>query len=521
MGRMAMWTPSALGTFLKQSLAYIDGTQVKLSFTMKVLPWILGSRYQRLLEALDNTNPPWASRAWMRQELALPRRAYLCFGRTRVQLDPRTHGVLRTVMEFGGYSNYKYIIQLLDQLWQCDQFNRRLYPLSDEEPKALTRLADENAGRVDATDARDLVYSLLGLGLPQFLPTGRSRIVPDYSKPIWQVWAETTLAMIDTDHSLRALENANIGRQSCRVQGLPSWAFDFHSFPYMTRKRDPDRYLLQLLGIPSQLERGQPGTRSRIGARSGVRTIRYATQPDPTQPSPAQPDPRYLTLNGQWLSDIVDTFKLPDEVAGFIGISSEANTLLRAMELFTRTHMSRMVDMPSTGYVKVTEHCISRPLRHLLSRVLTQVAKTPEWILTEASSDETHMYAVAANHLRWWAEETGWTRFASRELREPLDAMRYMQLRRVTQFFINTADSDTRAVASLENGLLGILAGSDLAVGDRIFLARGSEQALVVRACSDGYYQLRGLAYVEGIMQGELEVIFNGFDIQDEEIVLV
>jgi hypothetical protein len=192
------------------------------------------------------------------------------------------------------------------------------------------------------------------------------------------------------------------------------------------------------------------------------------------------------------------------------------------MGSFFQAHMSRMMDMPSPGPVFTTEHWISAPLKYLLSRVLKRVPKTREWSIAETERSDLYVYAadLAIKLLRCWVEDTGWTDFAARECRAPSNAMREMLTERVVALLAIAAESDTTAMVSLENGLLGLSAGY-IAVGDRISLARGSEYALVVRACPDGYHQLRGLACVEGIMQRELEVIFEPFDAQDEELVLV
>jgi hypothetical protein len=81
--------------------------------------------------------------------------------------------------------------------------------------------------RLDATDPRDKIYGLLGLGGP--FGNYKSLVRPDYSKPVESVYCEIARALIEDDRSLRA-----VGYASClaaETPGLPSWVPDWRSGP--------------------------------------------------------------------------------------------------------------------------------------------------------------------------------------------------------------------------------------------------------------------------------------------------
>ena len=98
-----------------------------------------------------------------------------------------------------------------------------------QEPNSLLSLAKATRD-TNASDPRDKVYSLLGL----LEEAGPVDIIPDYSFPVWEVYAKATITCINR-HSL-----GHLGMCPSRgtTELLPSWAIDFsclpdHSFYWM------------------------------------------------------------------------------------------------------------------------------------------------------------------------------------------------------------------------------------------------------------------------------------------------
>lgn len=83
-------------------------------------------------------------------------------------------------------------------------------------------------GSRDATDARDLVYGLLGL---QDLKSTSIILEPDYSKNTAEVYIDVVRATINAESGFRVLSNVQHEESFHQAHGLPSWA------PYWPRGR--------------------------------------------------------------------------------------------------------------------------------------------------------------------------------------------------------------------------------------------------------------------------------------------
>lgn len=74
-------------------------------------------------------------------------------------------------------------------------------------------------------DPRDIVYSILGLVQdPKF---DRTKVVPDYEKPVAIVYAEAFAELIRCEGSLHALSSVDYYKNAASDYGLPSWLPDW------------------------------------------------------------------------------------------------------------------------------------------------------------------------------------------------------------------------------------------------------------------------------------------------------
>lgn len=97
----------------------------------------------------------------------------------------------------------------------------RLLPfhhLRDKQAQTLLELLFM-AKQFQCSDPRDRIYALLGLAKP-----GETAIVPDYSKPVPQVYEEATLFLIQDEGNVDVLLDERLERKG---GGFPSWVPDY------------------------------------------------------------------------------------------------------------------------------------------------------------------------------------------------------------------------------------------------------------------------------------------------------
>ncbi|KAK5734913.1 hypothetical protein LTR17_008546 [Elasticomyces elasticus] len=183
-------------------------------------------------ESLCNIQPKWMDRAWVIQEYAVGRRTVFYFGRRRLVWDDRLPSALHFMdLAIPGLRCCQYLFCTLAQMdFVFTNVNGRLGDARGREHKKLASLQrSASITRVaQATDPRDKVYSLLGLIHPE-----EARLIPpDYTLPVWVVYARATFACIMADGLTRVLRD--VEHSSRAFDTLPSWTIDFSCYPEPT-----------------------------------------------------------------------------------------------------------------------------------------------------------------------------------------------------------------------------------------------------------------------------------------------
>lgn len=97
----------------------------------------------------------------------------------------------------------------------------------NDETRMLLNRALGFTGYFEATDPRDMIYALIGMGREQ----ERNSIVPDYNKPLEQVYTDAMTYLV---HSKTGLNILSMVYHNHRNRTLPSWVPDF-AMPHDSR----------------------------------------------------------------------------------------------------------------------------------------------------------------------------------------------------------------------------------------------------------------------------------------------
>jgi hypothetical protein len=187
---------------------------------------------------------PFWTRLWVLQEIVLAQKVLIICGHRCVPFESFVHAqsiwqqILAGYMEnwrnaAGFISLTKLLTSALSKIIETREQYHSYYKDSLKWSQPLLDLLMGCSIRLDATDPRDKIYGLLGLGGP--FGNYKSLVRPDYSKPIESVYCEIARALIEDDRSLRA-----VGYASClsaavdETSGLPSWVPDWRSGPGIT-----------------------------------------------------------------------------------------------------------------------------------------------------------------------------------------------------------------------------------------------------------------------------------------------
>jgi hypothetical protein len=194
-------------------------------------------------------NSPWFSRTWIRQEYILGgfgkdlsevQPILVCYGRSRFR------DFFPIVMNlFGAWtspSNHKFIFPGLTnyptrpQLWnlaQIESSRQFFYAYQNQKPtpdRLLTRtmlLRLVSEGQFQATDPRDLIYSVLGLVEAcfyhgeDFIP---SALVIDYRAPIEAVYSSFVREIVENTKRLDILSFCGGDGKSIEQSWVPNWS---------------------------------------------------------------------------------------------------------------------------------------------------------------------------------------------------------------------------------------------------------------------------------------------------------
>ena len=172
---------------------------------------------------LSERRRAWWCRTWVIQEMVLPTRLYVCVGLQLMRWD-------QLVIACNDWRMFDYhhvsaanacLLKLkrLDRLrkqWQIAKYSLDILELLDEGTESY------------ATDARDIVYGVLGLASPQ----DKHHIRVDYDRTVGQVYAEVTAMLINKRQSMDVIAKSLKRGTEKSQPGLPSWVVDYGSGSY-------------------------------------------------------------------------------------------------------------------------------------------------------------------------------------------------------------------------------------------------------------------------------------------------
>ncbi|KAH9810103.1 HET-domain-containing protein [Teratosphaeria destructans] len=201
----------------------------------KINPRVLAD--EDWLHVLHYLASPWFARLWVVQEAALPRSSTFCYQDSRMPLPKVLRAAVwlfyrrRTLpIKVDGWSLYRHHAIWLYSDHECGLSSQQV----SDDCGLINLLLDLQSFR--ALDSRDHVYGMLGLwqrlndrsGVPHLL-------TPDYSKPLWDVLRDATVATI---HSGRNLECLRCTVVRDPLEGhIPNWVLRIDR-PW-DRKQDP------------------------------------------------------------------------------------------------------------------------------------------------------------------------------------------------------------------------------------------------------------------------------------------
>lgn len=170
-------------------------------------------------------NTPWFHRAWTMQESVVAQdKMFLC-GENRLpdpfRLMPSLYE-LASQLEALDSGHTKWINHCIPvpTLLTKMSFNWTKHAADGKSPLSFAQCLGAQRG-AGCKDARDIVYSVLGLVQdPQF---DRTRVVPDYQKPVAVVYAEAFAEIIRSERSIEVLNGIDYRVNASPDYGLPSW----------------------------------------------------------------------------------------------------------------------------------------------------------------------------------------------------------------------------------------------------------------------------------------------------------
>ncbi|KAK3620596.1 hypothetical protein LTR56_023309 [Elasticomyces elasticus] len=431
----------------------------------------------RMDEALKSTDPCWLDRAWVVQEFVLARSVYICFDHTSLKFEPYNSTHPTQVQHMAERYPHFYRFQTV-----LDRFTGLFGRHQDSQGEARVRLLDvaRLTSSFEASNPHDKIYSLLGL----IHPEEAVHIPPDYTAPSWVTFARASYAATIGYCNLSILEFASWTNESHQPLSLPSWAVDFthmqRSHVYIALKTD------------FQWRAAGSGYNPPVTLSTDLRCVTakglYFATIDVSLPMFAQ------SSNGSYLA-ISDPALLPAQVDRMIEQAKG-----RVATVGWRTTLGHLL--------RVNERQPEEDLFFALSRRLGSQASRrtePQAIRDILAMCFRHWKACVSLRHPYAAEALGWSE-------EEVQTDSLLMWEGLME------SSETVCMFLTYNGFLGFAPGN-ASHGDSIVFLRGARWPVVLRQYED-CWEFRGLAYVAGIMNGELVDVLKDMHLTEKEFVL-
>ncbi|EJT73079.1 hypothetical protein GGTG_09929 [Gaeumannomyces tritici R3-111a-1] len=333
-----------------------------------------------------------------------------------------------------------------------------------------------------ATQPVDKVYAMLGLAAD-----GGDFVVPDYSKPVAEVYRELARSLLEQSQSLEVL--SLVGDPMWKgVDGLPSWVPDWST---MMRERP---YLVSAVALACNASPPLPVTgRAAVGFSGdgtrlqleGVLLDRVRRAGSPSVINPNRPGLMPLSSRIKWVASL----------------ARERKEKTRAADMLT---WERLVLDMGERYAATGEDMGTVFLRTLVADTWEVSAgdgalrggeADNEVATTDKSAILAGAYAAYRQVYMYWHSGTTLTPAVENA------AYNY-------NIAVIRASFQRRLIITERRGLVG-LGPRSTKVGDCVVLFRGGKTAYVLRECpskspgGSGCYEFIGESYVHGMMAGE------------------
>ena len=177
--------------------------------------WLSATNLPSLFSLLRLLEKPWFDRAWTYQELLLAERSLICCGEHQISGD-YFGSALRTLVLIYWHTNSDFAIANVER--GTPMFRRHDIAKMKNSSELLLYLLKNQRGK-QASDSRDLVYSILGIYNAFNLDGEMGEIEVDYRKDLRETYA--SIARVLLPWSLGQVLNPSITGE------LPSWVPDW------------------------------------------------------------------------------------------------------------------------------------------------------------------------------------------------------------------------------------------------------------------------------------------------------
>ncbi|QDS74898.1 hypothetical protein FKW77_003802 [Venturia effusa] len=407
-----------------------------------VMEWIaaklrdddLGQIHEALSNFFSNT---WFSRVWIQQEFAVSSDVIFVYGRFEIASETiqsaisAVHSIIDNV--YGLYNN-------TDQAWKL--FHLRKEHRDNLPKSSLPLLLYYNFGRLEASDPRDHIFSLLGL-----VDVDEGKLVKvDYDASVENVFITTMTHCLEhyPKSTFRLLSLVGYCPQGKYRKALPSWVPDFSSTSVLTRGFSNITFFAASGGLESDIA---------ITSWS-------------------------LTLRGR----IVDTITtcLHDPSPGLKTISGSDS---RKWHLQCRNSGERAgMFYSKTDFEEVWWRLLVCDMGIMLAQ--SQTLSTAQEVFGAYYLDQEMLHQDFISNSKSKRNDSEFLEMQSL----------YNRTRRST--------SAGLSFCSTSKGLLGWIPRT-ANEGDKICIFDGARAPFLIRERGDGTYELIGEAYIHGIMYGE------------------
>ncbi|KAL8414361.1 hypothetical protein RB594_005550 [Gaeumannomyces avenae] len=350
-------------------------------------------------------------------------------------------------------------------------------------PLSLNFLLSEFRGSL-ATQPVDKVYAVLGL-----VADGDDFVVPDYSKPVAEVYRELARSLLEQSQSQSLEVLSLVGDPMWKdVDGLPSWAPDWSTImrerPYLASAVTLACNASPPLPVADRAAVGFSGDGTRLQLK-GVLLDRVRRAGSPSVIDPDRPALVPLSSRIKWVASLVRETKEKMTAAGML------------------TWERLVLDMGGR-YAATGEDMGTVFLRTLVADTWELSAgdgalRGGEAENEDATTDKSAILAgaYAAYRQVYMYRHSGTTLTPAEEIA----AYNY-------NIAVIRASFQRRLIITERRGLVG-LGPRSTKVGDCVVLFRGGKTAYVLRECpsespgGSGCYEFIGESYVHGMMAGE------------------